>query len=223
MKILGICGSPHRKFGNTYKMMEKVFEGAKKEGMETELIMLPDLNIEYCSGCAMCLREGKCPIKDDVSMVHEKMRNADGIILGSPVYILHVTAQMKTFLDRCLQFAHRPQLFGKFGASVSVYAGVGDVNLVSDYMNTVLRGWGVTPIGKICAYGVKPGEIEKNILEKCFNLGIDIAKTIKGELEIEEEKENFLKFKKEMRSLILKERNFMRADYKYWKEKGWLR
>lgn len=224
MKVLGIVGTPHRKMGNTYRMVRKIMEGAEGEGAKTEIVLLSDWQINYCAGCALCLREGECPQKDDMKKIKEKMVEADGIVLGSPVYVLHVTAQMKTFIDRCLSFGHRPSLFGKYGVSVSVFAGVGDVKKVADYMNDVLRGFGVAPVGAVCGFAVKPGDVDEDVLERCFFLGKELASAISGKKACPkiEDNDEFLRFKRQMRNLIVREKDFMKADYEYWKKKGWI-
>jgi multimeric flavodoxin WrbA len=77
MKILGIVGSPHRKIGSTYKIVERMLNEAEKMGAETEIVLLSNMKINYCSGCGICLREGDCPQKDDVKEIQEKMLAAD--------------------------------------------------------------------------------------------------------------------------------------------------
>jgi multimeric flavodoxin WrbA len=69
---------------------------------------------------------------------------------------------MKTFIDRCVSFGHRPCLQGKYGASASVFTGVGSIEDVADYMNRILLGWGASPVGKVCGYAVRPGELSKS-------------------------------------------------------------
>lgn len=220
MKILGIVGSPHRKMGNTYQMVKRMLEEAERMGAETEIVLLSDLKIDYCAGCATCLIRGECPQKDDVKELQEKMLKADGIVLGSPVYTLHVTAQMKTFIDRCVSFGHRPCLQGKYGASVSVFAGVGDVEMVVDYMNRLLRGWGATPVGKVCGFAVRPGELSQSVLDQASHVGRELVRAIREKREPLEEE--WLKTREQMKQLILRNKGFFKADYEYWKEKGWI-
>ncbi|MBA7516013.1 Iron-sulfur flavoprotein [subsurface metagenome] len=221
MKILGIVGSPHRKIGNTYKIVERMLKETEKMGAETEIVLLSDLEINYCAGCATCLREGECPQKDDVKEIQEKMLAADGIVLGSPVYILHVTAQMKTFFDRCVSLGHRPCLQGKYGASVSVFAGVGSVEDVADYMNRILLGWGATPVGKVCGYAVIPGGLSQNVLDQAAQVGRELVQAIKEKRKPSEDWLN-TKTKDQLKRLILRNKDFFKADYEYWKDKGWI-
>jgi len=65
-----------------------------------EWLHVVDWRVEYCQGCFTCLRTGTCPIADDVPAIRERLLNADGIVVGSPVYGDGPTALLKTLLDR---------------------------------------------------------------------------------------------------------------------------
>ena len=141
VKILGIVGTPVKN-GNCQYQVEYALEAAESTGdTETELIHLADYNIKYCIACEGCLRrvhkkqkemgtvgtfdvvpvkEYNCGIKDDMEILHKKLMEADGIIIGAAVYILSVPGQLKTFIDRCRTFAHDYRLKGKVGAALSV-------------------------------------------------------------------------------------------------------
>ena len=140
MKIIAINGSPHGEWGSCSHLIKNMFSECEKLGAETEVIRLIKKNINYCLGCGKCMSEGVCPQKDDVHEIHEKMKAADGIVFASPVYVLHVTGLLKNFIDRCLPMGHRPCLHGKYAASVSAFAGIGDIDMVADYMTRPLVG-----------------------------------------------------------------------------------
>ena len=99
MKILAINGS-HRAGKGTAALIEAALEEARAKGCETELIELSKCNIEYCIGCNRCLGKPECTVQDDMQMLYEKMKEADGIILASPNYFANVSARMKCFMDR---------------------------------------------------------------------------------------------------------------------------
>jgi multimeric flavodoxin WrbA len=102
MKVIAINGSA-RKDGNTARLIRYVFEELVKEGIETELIQLAGHAIRGCTGCDKCkeVRNGKCVIGDDpVNECIAKMANADGIILGSPVYVANITPELLALIDR---------------------------------------------------------------------------------------------------------------------------
>lgn len=97
--IIGLNGSPHRD-GNTATLMGWVLEGCAEAGARVEWIHVVDYDIRYCQGCFACLRDGECPIGDDLAEVRDRLLAADGIVVGSPVYEGQPTAQLKTLMDR---------------------------------------------------------------------------------------------------------------------------
>lgn len=106
VKILGISGSPRH--GNTDIMVKETLKWAESLGeVETEFIAIADYKIR--SGCTSCYKckdtnyEKLCPVfKDDVNTILKKMLEADGWIIGSPVYFGGVTSQLKAVFDRSL-------------------------------------------------------------------------------------------------------------------------
>lgn len=101
MKILAINGSP-RKGGNTELLIREVFKTLEAHGIETEMYQLGGKQIHGCTGCMKCreLADGKCHIKNEaIQECIEKMKEADGIILGSPVYFSDLTPEMKALMD----------------------------------------------------------------------------------------------------------------------------
>ena len=104
MKVIAINGSP-RKNHNTAVLLKKALDGAQANGAETELINLYDLNYKGCTSCFACKRKdgpsyGSCAWKDDLSPILIKIKEADAIILGSPIYLHDITGQMHAFLER---------------------------------------------------------------------------------------------------------------------------
>jgi multimeric flavodoxin WrbA len=103
MKIIAINGSPRKKW-NTAILLNKALEGAKSQGA---LIHLYDLNYKGCTSCFECKRKdgknyGRCALKDELTPILSKIEEADGIILGSPVYFGTATAEMRAFMERLL-------------------------------------------------------------------------------------------------------------------------
>lgn len=106
MKILAFNGSP-RKEWNTAILLNKALEGAASQGAETELIHLYDLNYKGCISCFACKMKGgkgygKCAVRDELTPILRKIEEADGIILGSPVYFGTASAEMRAFMERLL-------------------------------------------------------------------------------------------------------------------------
>ena len=111
-KLLILSGSP-RKGGNSETLCEQFAKGAKEAGHTVEFLRLAELHIDYCSACYACKKIGHCVKEDDMGVVLEKMRWADGIVLSTPVYLYTMSAQMKTMIDRTLGGAQMPGLENK--------------------------------------------------------------------------------------------------------------
>lgn len=99
MKIIGISGSP-KPGGNNDQLIEKMLGIAKDRGFETDNILISDSEIAPCTACGVCGKGEKCPIDDDMQPVYDKLLEADGIVVSSPVYFGTMTAQLKALCDR---------------------------------------------------------------------------------------------------------------------------
>lgn len=105
VKILGICGSPRK--GNIEILLKEALKSAEEiDGVETEFIMLRGKKINPCLACYQCVdKKILCVQKDDALEILPKIAEADGIIIGSPVYMHTVTAQIKALMDRTTSLA----------------------------------------------------------------------------------------------------------------------
>ena len=106
MKVITFNGSP-RKTWNTATLLNRALDGAASQGAETELIHLYDLSYKGCVSCFSCKTRGgksygKCAVKDELTPILEKIEEADGIILGSPIYLGTVTGEMRSFMERLI-------------------------------------------------------------------------------------------------------------------------
>ena len=102
MKVIAINGSP-RKEGNTYQALAMVGEELTAGGIDFEIIQVGHHLIHGCIACGKCAvnKDEECSIKsDDVNKWIQKLKEADGILLGSPVYYSGIAGTMKCFLDR---------------------------------------------------------------------------------------------------------------------------
>lgn len=222
MKLLAINGSPHGKFGSCSYLIKCMFGECQKLGAETEEIRLFKHKINFCTGCGKCMSEGECVQKDDTKEIQDKMRAADGIVLASPVWVLHVTGILKNFIDRCLPMGHRPGLHGKYTASLSAFAGIGDIDMVADYMLNFIVGQGAYPVGKVCAFTMDL-KISKEDQEKARQLGRDMMEAYYSKKDPDWENKVFKHEEfKHMKEFITARKDFVKEDFKYWKEKGWI-
>jgi multimeric flavodoxin WrbA len=112
MNIIGIIASP-RKEGNTAFIVNKILEGAKEQGAETQCFSFSDLDIKPCRGCWACHKSDQgCVIKDDMQKLNEAIDRANAIVFGSPIYMMQMSAQAKIIIDR---------LFARFSPRYSPY------------------------------------------------------------------------------------------------------
>ena len=99
MKVLIINGSPHTK-GCTATALEEMVSVFEKEGVETEIIAVGNKAIRGCIACRSCKNTGKCVFDDLVNETAAKFEEADGIVIGSPVYYGSPNGTLISFLDR---------------------------------------------------------------------------------------------------------------------------
>ena len=101
MKILGICGSP-REGASEFLLKRALEELESEDSFETIFISVRDKDISPCTHCNDCVEtKGKCSIRDDMDEIYDALREADGIILASPVHFGSISAQLKAVIDRC--------------------------------------------------------------------------------------------------------------------------
>lgn len=121
MKVVAFNGSP-KKEGNTYYAIKLVADELEKEGIEVEIIHVGNKVIRGCLACGACAKNQneKCIIEDDVNDWVQKMKEADGILLGAPVHYSAIGGTMKSFLDRAFYVSgvNGGLLRHKVGASV---------------------------------------------------------------------------------------------------------
>ena len=102
MKVVAFNGSPHRE-GNTWHALKMVTAELEAAGIETEIITVGDKAIRGCTACGMCAQNQneQCVLPgDEVNAWIQKIKEADGILLGSPVHYAGMAGTMKSFLDR---------------------------------------------------------------------------------------------------------------------------
>jgi multimeric flavodoxin WrbA len=122
MKVIGISGSLRAK-SNTLQYVTAALEVLDQNGFETELVSLRGKEIKPCNGCYDCVKKGYCTIKgDDFDEILTKMRTAEGLVLGSPVYLSSVVPQMMALLARATFVAYWNDKFfsGKVGGPITV-------------------------------------------------------------------------------------------------------
>lgn len=127
MKALAIVGSPNPN-GSTAYLIRTMLKGMEKVGVETRCYCLGEEKINYCTGCKMCYKDGKCIQHDSMDKIIEDFKEADIIIIGTPDYWGYVSGQLKVFFDRNTPYANtNPRRISmekrRVGISVSVREG----------------------------------------------------------------------------------------------------
>ncbi len=122
MKILGLNGS-ERKLGNTEILVKEALMGAEEEGAKVEMLRLTDYKVLPCDGLAPCVFGNKrCNLEDDFNFIVDKIFESDGVVLGTPCYILESTAIIKQLIDRIFSVNYRSEVRGKPATVIVPYA-----------------------------------------------------------------------------------------------------
>ena len=99
-KILILKGSP-QKNGNCAMLADQVNRGAQQMGAQVDSYLLHEMDIRPCNACNTCLQSGGvCIVKDDMQLLYPKIKQADALVIASPVYWYTMSAQVKLFIDR---------------------------------------------------------------------------------------------------------------------------
>ena len=133
MKILAISGSPRPK-GNTNYLVDLALSEAVNMGADTEKIILSQYKVNPCLGHDDCDSFESCLQKDDAGWILDKFREADGVILATPVYYYNVSAQMKAFIDRNYYIYRHAQKYAARAIGIVV---VGEQIGIEDTLHTL--------------------------------------------------------------------------------------
>ena len=219
--VLGISASPRGELSRTLRLVNAVMRGAGDAGADYEVVDVCGLGIEFCIGCGVCYDAGECIHADDFPILFDRMMDADGIVLGSPVYINAVSAQLKVVLDRMADAIHCQRFLGKYGCSVAT-AGGSFADEVVEYQNSILRILGATTVGGV---GVVLGADPSLIIpaeKKAYELGARLVSAIETREHDPDQDLFHAGMKERMRALVSENRDLWSHEYRYWSEKGWL-
>jgi multimeric flavodoxin WrbA len=182
--VLILKGSP-REHGNSSTLAEKAAEGAKAVGAEVETFLLHNLDIRPCDACDTCQETGVCVLMDDMQMLYPKLREADAIVIASPIYWFTMSAQTKLFVDRwyALESKQGNALKGKqFGILLSYgdtdpYSS-GAINAIRTFQD-MLRYIGADIVGIVYGTASNEGDVlsQPQLMERAYKLGEKLGKT----------------------------------------------
>jgi multimeric flavodoxin WrbA len=187
MKILAINGS-YRKNGNTSRiiqMMVAEFQKIASKGpqdLTVEIIQLGHQKIKFCRGCRVCFDqgEGKCPLQDNLLAIFDKIEDADGLILASPVYVNDVSGIMKNWIDRMAFVCHRPAFAGK-RAFILTTVGLGPTKHAERTLYHALTTWGFTVAGQVgfkMGARMSTGQVNRNFKVRIRKVAAQYYRTL---------------------------------------------
>ncbi len=165
MNVIAFNGSP-RKGGNTYHALKDVCDVLESKGIQTEIIWTGGQDIKNCRACNMCARnrDEKCVLQGDgVNEWIQKMKNADGILLGAPVHFSGMAAGFKAFLDRAFYVCgnNGNLLRHKVGAAITAVrrsVGVATMHIIYQYMTYSEKLLPTSNYWNVI-HGAKPGQV----------------------------------------------------------------
>lgn len=223
MKITVIYGTMRKQ--STYNIARKFIDKLSCGDKVLEFFLPKDAP-NFCNGCFSCFEGRICPHKDYINPIAKAMDEANLIIFASPVYVYHVSGQLKTLLDHLgyRWMVHRPSksMFKKQVLVISTAAGAGCKSTNKDVLDSCFF-WGVS---KTYSYGL-------NVFASCWN---GVSEKLKEKIDKDVEKiSEKIKNQSKVIKPSIKVRGFFNimrimhkknklsdVDTQYWKEKGWL-
>ncbi len=182
MKVLILNGSPNSD-GCTARALTELGETLNKEGIATETITIGNKSIRGCIACNTCHKNGKCVFDDLVNTVAPKFAEADGIVIGTPVYYAGSNGSILSFLDRLFYSTHFDKTM-KVGAAVVSSRRAGSTSALDE----IYKYYGISnmPIATSSywneVHGFSKADVEKDLegLITMRNLGRNMAFLIKA-------------------------------------------
>jgi multimeric flavodoxin WrbA len=221
MKILAIHGSPRTIRSTTRKLAGLVLEGAAEAVAETEMIDLADHRIISCTACEACSMNGICVNEDDVPSILARMREADAIVFGSPVYIDNISGQMKVFFDRLADAIHYQVLAGKFGCAVATTHESGGDDVVA-YLNHVLNYLGVLSVGGVSVATAGRDEAVEEAGPAARELGKKLADAVTNGFCDPAQEAILADNRAYFQAIVAENRDFRPEEYERWVRMGWI-
>jgi len=178
--VVGLSGSP-RAEANTDAAVKAALQAAgESEGLETLFLAVRDYELERCTGCRECMSLGECRLKDRLAELMQPIRQASGLVLGSPVYWWAPPGVMKDFMDRTHGWFVSGGIFlGQAAAILSVAADSG-FEAHELPIEVWLKHYGAKVVAKEHIYARDRGDFEArpDEQEKCARAGRAVARAM---------------------------------------------
>ena len=224
VNILAITGSPHK--GNSLDITQRIQTKLESFGdVEFDIVHLKDVDLQPCKGCFVCFIKGedRCPLKDDMETIRQKMDQADGVIFVTPVYSMHVSYLMKQFIDRFAYNLHRPRYAGKYALAVAVTGNIG-LGPTLKYLKDIANGMGFDCVDQLGYLAAPRNTPLRTISTRKDRTDEVVRKFYRAIVEKRPRKltlMDHLGFRL-MQASYARLETMSPTDYKHWKEKGWL-
>ncbi|OON84741.1 FMN reductase [Oribacterium sp. C9] len=175
-KIVIFSGSP-RKEGNTERLVDAFIKGAE-DNNTIEVISVIDYKVNPCIGCNSCfMREGhECFQNDDMTRIYSKLKEADMILIASPVYFYGISAQLKAVIDRLHTPMRNEFHIKKLGLILVGAATLPELfDAILKQYELTLNFFKLTDAGKVLVRGAREkGDLKEEDLEKAYSFGKSI-------------------------------------------------
>lgn len=183
--VVAFQGSP-RKDGYTSRLIEEVIKGAKARGAEVKVYDLNDPGVRGCQACFYCRSHEGCATQDYLQPMVEDIKNADGIIFGSPIFSQQISGQAKQWVDRMypmvegVKFPFQARYPGK--KAVTVFSQGNDnkeaFQSAIQYMNNRFSGWGWSLVDSLICAGTRLPHfvLSDELLKQAFAAGEMLVK-----------------------------------------------
>ncbi|WP_455716791.1 flavodoxin family protein [Anaerosporobacter sp.] len=172
-KVIMINGSP-RPNGGTSTAFAALRQGMEEAGVQVKEYQLNQLTFKGCQGCMGCKGSEGCVIKDELTPILEELKDADGLVLGSPIYMFAVSGQTSLFINRLYSLidgGYQPYA-GKARKLMTVYSmGSPSAGYATTEQNRVCQAMdmlGFKEADRIQMTGIFPGQIACQLTEKEF-------------------------------------------------------
>lgn len=182
-KVVIICASP-RKRSNTMQVLEECAQIIEENGVETEIISLREMEIQSCQACLRCAREHQCKIDDGLNEIIGKIKESEGLIVGSPVYFGTARGDIMSALQRIGMVSRVSDQFlsWKVGGPVAVARRGGHTATIQEMLMFYFINDMIVPGSTYwnMVFGWQPGEVEEDEegRETIRRFGENVAKLI---------------------------------------------
>ena len=206
----------------TRRLTNLLLAGANDAGAEVDLVDLADLQIIPCTARESCSLDGRCVSTDDFPAAYDRMRDADGLVFASPVYVDNVSGQMKVFIDRLADAIHYQNFARKYGCSLATTQ-VSGGDAVVGYLNHALNYLGVTTVGGMSvALGDDPEALDR-AEPAVRDLGRRLALAIGDRPRYPDQEAEMAENREYFADIVRANRDWRPDEYERWVRAGWIR